>query len=134
VAKANKGSCLCGSVKYVVDGPLRSVIACHCQQCRKQTGHFYAATNANDSDLTIEDSGTLKWFEASDQAKRGFCGTCGSALFWKANGSHETSILAGSLDSDSDIKLKQHIFVADKGAYYEIDDGLPQCPQSGRQS
>ena len=124
-----KGSCLCGGVKYTVDGPLRPVSACHCKQCRKQSGHFYAATNAADADMTIEDSGTLKWYAASDIAKRGFCGTCGSGLFWKPNGGEYTSILAGSLDEDDGVKLDRHIFCADKGDYYEINDGLPQFPQ-----
>ena len=79
------GSCLCGSVKYRVDGPLREVVACHCQQCRKQSGHFYAATDCTDDDLTIEDGGALTWYAASDFAKRGFCKKCGSALFWRRN-------------------------------------------------
>jgi len=123
------GSCLCGSVKYRVDGPLREVVACHCQQCRKQSGHFYAATDCADEHLTIEDGGTLRWYSASDFAKRGFCGKCGSALFWRRNDGSETSILAGTLDDDGGIKLTTHIFCADKGDYYEINDGLPQFAQ-----
>lgn len=124
-----KGSCLCGEVSYSIDGPLRDVVACHCQQCRKQSGHFYAATDAKDSDLTIKDGGSLTWYAASDEAKRGFCKTCGSALFWKSNGSTKTSILAGSLDGNPDIKLERHIFCADKGAYYEIEDDAQQFAQ-----
>ncbi len=124
------GSCNCGGVKYTVDGPMREIVACHCSQCRKQSGHFYAATNAANSDLTIEDSGTLKWYAASDIAKRGFCGTCGSVLFWKPNDGDYTSIMAGTLEGDAGcLKLDRLIFVADKGAYYDIDDGLPQFPQ-----
>ncbi|MGI9356614.1 MAG: GFA family protein [Rhizobiaceae bacterium] len=124
-----RGSCLCGSVRYFVDGPLREVVACHCQQCRKQSGHFYAATDCDDDDLVIEDGGTLSWYAASDFAKRGFCSVCGSALFWRHNDGTETSILAGTLDDDGGIKLTQHIFCADKGDYYEINDGLPQFAQ-----
>jgi len=127
MAKSVTGSCNCGGVKYTVTGELREVIACHCGQCRKQSGHFYAATSATNDDLQIEDSGSLKWYAASDDAKRGFCGECGSALFWRRHGSENTSILAGSLDGDAGgIKLDRHIFVSDKGTYYEIDDGLPQ--------
>ena len=124
------GGCNCGGVTYTVAGPMREVVACHCSQCRKQTGHFYAATNAADADLTVKDSGTLKWYAASDIAKRGFCGECGSALFWKPNGGDYTSILAGTLDGDAGgLKLDRHIFVADKGAYYELNDGLPAFEQ-----
>jgi hypothetical protein len=124
------GSCNCGGVKFTVTGELREVIACHCSQCRKQSGHFFAATSSANDDLHIEDSGSLKWYSASDDAQRGFCGDCGSALFWRRKGGENTSILAGSLDGNAGgIKLDRHIFVADKGAYYEIDDGLPQSEQ-----
>ncbi|MEL7273148.1 MAG: GFA family protein [Pseudomonadota bacterium] len=120
------GGCNCGGVQFSITGPLRSVVACHCGQCRKQTGLYYAATDVADDQLTFESDSTLKWYAASDEAKRGFCGACGSALFWKANGSEKTSILVGSLDGDAGgIKLERHIFTADKGAFYELNDGLP---------
>ena len=124
------GSCNCGGVKYEVSGPMRAVTACHCGQCSKQTGHFYAATSVEDDDLNILQSDTLKWYAASDQAKRGFCGECGAGMFWKRNDSSSTSILVGSLDGDTGLRIERHIFVADKGDYYEIEDGLPQFQQS----
>ena len=124
-----KGSCNCGGVSYTVEGPMREVIACHCTQCRKQSGHYFAATNAADAHLTVHDNGSLKWYAASSIAKRGFCGDCGSALFWKPNGGDYTSILAGTLDGEHDLKLDRHIFCEDKGSYYELDDGLPVFAQ-----
>ncbi len=125
------GSCNCGGVKYTISGPLREVVACHCGQCRKQTGLFYAATDTLDANIDIVDDGSLKWYAASDFAKRGFCGVCGSALFWKRDGSDRISILAGSLDGDmSDIKMERHIFVEDKGSFYDLKDGLEQFAQS----
>ena len=126
------GSCNCGGVTYTVEGRLREVVACHCGQCRKQSGLYFAATDAKDSDLTINDSGTLKWYAASDTAKRGFCSECGCGLFWKANGSDQTSILAGSFDGELPVKIDRHIFCADKGSYYQITDGLPQFDQGDR--
>ena len=127
------GSCLCGAVRYEVTGSLRNVVACHCTQCRKQTGHFYAATDCRSDDLAIHDADDmLRWYAASESAKRGFCGTCGSALFWQANGGSRTSILAGSLDDDGGLQLDRHIFVADKGRYYEIGDGKPQFDADDR--
>ncbi len=117
------GSCLCGSVRYEATGPLRDLAACHCSQCRKQSGHFYVATDSADDDLSITDGGTLTWFSASDEAKRGFCATCGSAMFWKSNGSDTTSILLGSMDAPTGLTLDRHIFVADKGDYYAIPGG-----------
>ncbi len=130
--ESRSGSCNCGRVSYQVTGPMREIVACHCGQCRKQSGLYYAATNAADSDLVVNDSGSLKWYAASDFAKRGFCGECGSALFWKANDSVQTSIIAGSLDAGSGLKIERHIFCADKGDFYEIADGLPQFDYTDR--
>ncbi len=124
------GSCYCGGVRYRITGPMRNVVACHCTQCRKQSGHFFAATDCADEDFVLEASDTLKWYAASDEAKRGFCGTCGSALFWKRNGSDKISILAGTLDDEGGVKLERHIFCEDKGDYYEINDGLPAFAQA----
>lgn len=124
------GGCLCGAVRYRVTGPLRGVIYCHCSQCRKQTGHFYAATSADDDRLEIQPADELAWYAASDFAERGFCAKCGSALFWKRNDSRVTSILAGSLDEASGLSAEAHIFVADKPDYYQIEDGLPKFAHS----
>ena len=117
------GSCLCGAVKYVVDGPLRDVIACHCGQCRKQTGNYMSATAAQDSVLTIVEARGLKWYRSSATARRGFCGECGSVLFWKGEGRDYTSIAAGSVDGPTGVKLAGHIFCDSAGDYYEIAGG-----------
>lgn len=122
------GSCLCGAVRIGVRGALRGVLYCHCTQCRKQTGHFYAATQVADSALTVSGEHHVTWYEASDRARRGFCRACGSALFWKENGSDSISILAGAFDRPSGLRAEAHIFAADKGDYYDLDDGLPVHP------
>lgn len=124
------GSCLCGAVHFSIAGPLRGVVYCHCSQCRKQTGHFYAATNVADSDITVEGEDKITWYAASPYARRGFCATCGSALFWKHNKSDEISVMAGAFEQPSALKGESHIFVVDKGDYYDIADGLPQFERS----
>ncbi|MBL4805951.1 MAG: GFA family protein [Rhodobacteraceae bacterium] len=120
------GGCLCGAVTYTVSGLLRPVINCHCQQCRKTSGHFVAATSAPRDSVNIV--GHVTWFRSSDTARRGFCATCGSNLFWDGLGEN-LSIFAGTLDNPSDLQTKGHIFVDDKGAYYDITDDLPKAPQ-----
>lgn len=124
------GGCLCGAVKFSVSGPLRGVVYCHCSQCRRQTGHIYAATNAARDDVEVTGEENITWFAASDFAHRGFCATCGSALFWKRDDGADISIMAGTFDQPSGLVEESHIFVADKGDYYEITDGLPQFERS----
>jgi hypothetical protein len=114
------GSCLCGAVKYEVSGALRPVIACHCTQCRKQTGSFMHATAVPDANLRITERRGLKWYRSSPSAQRGFCGDCGSVLFWKGDGRDYTAIAAGSLDGPTGLVLEGHIYCEDAGDYYEI--------------
>jgi len=104
---------------------------CHCSMCRRQTGLYYAATAANNSDLEILTDDTLRWYESSAWAKRGFCRTCGSALFWKANDEDETSILAGSLVGDSGLKIGKQIFTKHKGDFYDLIAGIPTFDEGG---
>jgi hypothetical protein len=127
----NTGGCLCGAVRYEVRGKLRGVVYCHCSQCRRQTGHCVAATEVDDDCLSVAGAERVRWFEASPTARRGFCGTCGSVLFWKGLKSPTTAIMAGGFDLPSGLEAVGHIFVADKGDYYEIADGLPQSPGGG---
>jgi hypothetical protein len=119
------GGCLCGAVRYVIDGELRDVIACHCSQCRRTSGHFVAATNAPKAALRLERADTLRWYRSSPAAERGFCGTCGGNLFWRPNEGELISIMAGTIDTPTELKIAAHIFVADKSDYYQINDGVP---------
>lgn len=117
------GSCLCGGVSFEISGELRPVIICHCTQCRKQSGHVGAFTSCKDDDLHFTARDTLAWYRASSRAGRGFCKTCGSLLFWKADGSNITSIAAGSLNGKTGLTIEGHIYCADKGDYYSLCDG-----------
>lgn len=119
------GRCLCGAVTYRVAGPVRGASACHCGQCRRQSGHVWASAIAARTDVQITGD-SLRWFAASPEAKRGFCGTCGSFLFWSHNEEPTMSFSLGSLDRPTGLRLTKHIHVADQGDYYEIADGLPQ--------
>lgn len=129
-AKPNKGQwsggCLCGAVRFRVEGAMSDLSACHCSQCRRQSGHFPVAAMVSKSDLTFQSDATLRWYRSSAVAKRGFCGTCGSFLFWD-DGGEDMSLNVGSLDQPTGLSLVSHIFVADKGDYYAITDGLPQA-------
>ncbi len=122
------GGCLCRAVRYEVRGSLRPVIACHCTQCRCTSGHFVAATATAPQNLVLVEEKGLSWYQSSSFARRRFCHTCGSSLFWERTegaGDH-ISIMAGTLDSPTGLQTEMHICVEDAGDYYQISDGLPQ--------
>ncbi len=122
------GRCECGAVRFAVHGPLRDVVNCHCGQCRRFNGHVGAYANAARADLRFEAERGLGWYKSSSFAERGFCGECGSSLFWRRIGGDIISIAAGCLDPPTGLRTVSHIFVAHRGDYYEIGDGLPQHP------
>ncbi len=128
-----KGRCLCGAVAFEASRMGDEIDACHCAQCRRWSGHFWASVNVTVGSLKLtsgeEDVG---WYESSEIVRRGFCKRCGSALFWHPHRherySHVMAIGAGCLDAPTGVTLAKHIFVVEKGDYYALDDGLPQKP------
>jgi hypothetical protein len=125
-----RGRCECGAVVYEVHGPLRDVIACHCTQCRRTSGHYSAYTSAAVENLVLVQSVGLRWYRSSDSAERGFCERCGSNLFWRPLSEPERiSIAAGTLEGSTGLKVSRHIFVADAGDYYSLPDD--ECQSQG---
>jgi hypothetical protein len=113
---------LCGAIRYKVNGPLRDVIACHCGQCRRTSGHFVAATAARPENLVLSEDKGLRWYQSSKTARRGFCQDCGSSVFYAPESGDRISIAAGTLDDSSALKIAAHIYVEEAGSYYVIED------------
>ena len=130
----HRGSCLCGAVTFEVAGDLPAADACHCSKCRKWSGHFSAGTDVPRSSLTIHGGDRVTWFHSSEKVRRGFCSTCGSSLFFDPvdKGTHDwIGVSLGAFDTPTNTRTRIHIFVANKGDYYDIaDDGVPQVPQN----
>ena len=76
------GSCNCGAVSFSVKAENRAT-ACHCGQCRKQTGHFWASGRALHEDYTI--NGEVRWYASSDFARRGFAHNAGVSCSGKTS-------------------------------------------------
>ena len=127
---ARTGGCLCGAVRYEVAGPLRDVLVCHCHECRRWSGHAFAATAALREDVRIAETDALRWIESpgsESAARRGFCARCGSSLFWDAPARETLSIAAGSLDDAGDLRVVGHVYTSQLAGYHRLpDDGLPR--------
>lgn len=121
-----EGRCDCGAVSFKVETVRETVTICHCRQCRRTSGHFWASTHATFDTVNFTNDEGLEWYRSSDFAKRGFCKTCGSSLFYRMNDEDGIGIAAGCLDLPTSLEIGKHIFVKDKGDYYEIADGAPQ--------
>jgi hypothetical protein len=107
MSNTHSGGCLCGEIRYIVNGPLRDVVNCHCSQCRRTHGHFAAYGATAFGDFTLTSSSSLKWYQSSPQARRGFCSVCGASLFWASQGDDYIAIAAGTLDQPTRVSMAE---------------------------
>ncbi len=124
------GGCLCGGVRFEVRDSLLDVVNCHCSKCRRFHGHVGAYTATERENLILVQSETLKWFRSTTDetpnVHRGFCRNCGSSLFWDPRGQPRISIAAGAIDAPTGLATTGHVWVSQRGDYYEITDDLIQ--------
>jgi hypothetical protein len=117
-----------------VRGPLRDILLCHCEECRRWGGYLGAFTSTRIEDFVLVEKRGLRWIDSprSDRkARRGFCGECGSSLFWQPAGSERINIASGTLDRPTGLRLAGHWYTHHAGDYDELrDDGLPRNPDS----
>jgi hypothetical protein len=117
MSKPITGSCCCGKISYTAKS-VAPLWYCHCQQCRKMTGHYMAAAQVNLNDIEIK--GEPQWYYVSDSSRHGFCGDCGSQMFWRNDSNDVLSITGGSINQAPTLKVAGHVFVGEKGDYYDI--------------
>lgn len=127
------GRCECAAVQYRVDGEMRPVYNCHCGRCRRFTGHHMAATAVHPDHVTIaDDDASLVWYSPDPTVQYGFCGRCGSSLFWRA-GAHpeKLCITAGSMDQPTGLRTTTAWWMAEHGDYHTPQPGLIEHSHDG---
>jgi hypothetical protein len=122
------GSCLCGAVRFEVEGDFQRFYLCHCGHCRKDSGSAHAAN-------LFASGADLRWIAGKDLVTRFtlpstrhtkcFCSTCGSALPRVESDGAWLAVPAGSLDSDVTLKPDAHIFGSHRASW---DNGLGEIP------
>jgi hypothetical protein len=93
-------------------------------ECRRWHGNPGGYTSAPRGALRLIGEDSLRWIDSPESdahARRGFCGECGSSLFWDAPDGDTISIAAGTLDLPTGLKTVAHIYTADASDYYELD-------------
>ena len=118
--------CLCGGIKIKIVGKLRHVLNCHCSQCMKTHGNFATYTNSPEKNISYISKRTLKWYNSSNFAKRGFCTKCGASMFYKIKKSDTISISAGMFNNPTTLKTHSNIFTKNKLDYYRLDTRIPK--------
>ena len=123
------GGCLCGAVRYEIDGPLDKVQFCHCGKCRKAQGSAFASNLpvARSAFRLTQGEDSLQAYESSPGKRRWFCGRCGSPIYSAAEAAPDkVRIRAGTLDAAPDLQPAFHFYVGSKAEWWTITDELPR--------
>ena len=127
-ALAVQGTCLCGEVRYEIDGPLGTMSHCHCSMCRKHHGTPFATTVSASiaSFRWIAGERSVVLYRSSPYGMRSFCRTCGSVTPLLDEEMGLALCPAGSLQGEPDVRPQAHVFVGSKAVWHTITDDLPQ--------
>ena len=123
------GGCLCGAIRYEIDGKPFRTANCHCDDCRKSTGSAFA-TNLffKEVQITILQGIPKKFKHLADSKGtmiKEFCGNCGSQIFGSGSNRLEAKyIKVGSIDDASFVKPDVNLYTAHALNYSHIDDKI----------
>jgi len=120
-----QGQCHCGEVTFEGKGPIKGVDACHCSTCRQLNAGPYMGVGFHEG-ITLHKQDSLKWYDSSEWARRGFCDACGTALFYNLKGSDFYSVSSGCLDMPETMSLNKEYFIDEKPGFYNFGGERPQ--------
>lgn len=126
-----RGGCLCGRVRYRLDGRIDGSAGwCHCATCRRAAGAPAVAWLTVRRDAFAFESGEPSWFRSSDHARRGFCAACGTPLvFVSGREPGHLDVTLGSLDRPEGVTPDHHVWTEDRLTWLRLDEHLPGVPR-----
>ena len=116
------GTCLCGDIRFRLEGPFQWMMHCHCSRCRKHHGSAFAT-------FVGAPATGFEWLAGRDRivswnGTRHFCGTCGSVVPAPDDSAELRFVPAGNLIDDCGVKPEMHIFAASKAPWHQITDAV----------
>ncbi|ROH90942.1 GFA family protein [Stagnimonas aquatica] len=131
MSETHCGSCLCGQVRFEVQGAFERFFLCHCSHCRKDSGSAHAAN-------LFSSTASLQWLTGQESVRsfnlpatrhtRSFCTACGSALPYADAAGGFLVVPAGSLDSELRRRPDAHLFTASRAAWDQGLESIPSFP------
>jgi hypothetical protein len=131
---AASGACLCGAIAFSVGLPSRWVAHCHCTRCQRAHGAAFVTWVSVDADRALIDDGAaqLRWFAHPGGGERGFCGRCGSSMFFRsADWPGELHVARALFTTPVDKMPQMHGFYDSHVDWIQLADDLPRKPDPG---
>lgn len=122
-----EGGCLCGAIRYRLDGEIEESAYCHCRTCQRQSGAPVVAWFAIAPASFAYTNGKPKGYRASDRATREFCGDCGTYLLFREDDATATlGVNTATLDVPAQVPPTFHIWHQSHIAWFETADTAPR--------
>lgn len=118
-----EGTCHCGAVRVSVPADTTGVVACHCGDCQKMHGNFFAMLAADRGAVQWSGEDSIRWYDSSEKSRRGFCARCGSRLAKDAHGSPRLLVSVGLFDPRLQRRIVRQVFTESKPDWYDLPSG-----------
>lgn len=126
------GGCLCGAVRYQIEGAVSNPCFCHCASCRRATGAPTVPWGTFARAALRVTCGSLSEYRSSSQVRRGFCARCGTSLTYRHEARDaEIDVALATLDDPALIAPLMHVWVRDRLPWVSIGDSLPRHDAGG---
>lgn len=117
-----KGHCLCGHTRFEFDLKQHQVSCCHCSMCRRLSGGANMTIQVEAKSLVFTQQQHLKFYASSPWGERGFCGNCGTNLFWRSSELNICNINVFTLNElPADLIFTQEIYVDHQPSFYSFE-------------
>ena len=126
------GGCLCGAVRYVSAAPPAMSGHCYCVDCRKSSGTDHCTHLVVPKD-GFAVTGEVRFYDrpadSGNMVGRGFCPTCGSAVY-STNSAMPGMVFprASSLDDPEIARPGMTVYASRALSWSRIDPSLPSFP------
>ena len=124
------GGCLCGQIRFAAALPSLWCAHCHCTLCQRAHGAAFVTWVGFPADrVALDPAATLRWYPSTPSAERGFCGTCGTTLFFRSERwDGELHIARACVEGPLDRAPQAHVFYATHVHWLDVADDLPKKP------
>ncbi|HRI68518.1 MAG TPA: GFA family protein [Polyangium sp.] len=123
------GACHCGRVQVTMPDDSVGVVACHCADCQKLHGNYFALLATERSLVHWEGEEHIQWYHSSPANERGFCRHCGSRLAKRPVEGTRIMVSAGLFDRELPRKVVKNLWVEQKPVWYDAPRVGPMSPE-----
>ena len=124
------GGCLCGAIRFTLDGPPIDVADCHCRLCQRSVGAV-SVTWATVDPARLTVTGTPAWFRSSTRAERGFCPGCGTSLFFRPLRGDFVDVTVAAFDDPAGLPPTYVIWTSARVPWAPLAPGVPAHAEDG---